>query len=57
LSVPAASAEECPDCGAQLDLTDVGAVGDLVDCPNCGAVFELVALAPFTLAPFVDEEK
>ncbi|MHB1501555.1 MAG: lysine biosynthesis protein LysW [Candidatus Dormibacteria bacterium] len=50
-------AQECPDCGAQLDLTEAEEVGDLVDCPNCGAAFELVALQPFTLAPFVDEEK
>ncbi|MHB8312435.1 MAG: lysine biosynthesis protein LysW [Candidatus Dormibacteria bacterium] len=50
-------ARECPDCGAELDLTEAEEVGDLVDCPNCGAAFEVVALEPFTLAPFVDEEK
>ena len=50
-------ARECPDCGAELDLAEAEEVGDLVDCPNCGAAFELVALEPFTLAPFVDEEK
>jgi len=50
-------AENCPDCGADLDLGDLEEIGDLVDCPNCGATFELVALAPLTLAPFEDEEK
>ncbi|HUY57472.1 MAG TPA: hypothetical protein VMV12_06560 [Candidatus Micrarchaeaceae archaeon] len=50
-------AKSCPECGADLDLVDVGEIGDLVDCPNCGATFELVALAPLTLAPFEDEEK
>lgn len=50
-------AENCPDCGAELDLGDLEEIGDLVDCPNCGATFELVALAPLTLAPFEDEEK
>lgn len=50
-------ARECPDCGDELDLAEAEEVGDLVDCPNCGAAFELVALEPFTLAPFVDEEK
>ncbi|MFZ0995750.1 MAG: lysine biosynthesis protein LysW [Candidatus Dormiibacterota bacterium] len=52
-----AAAKRCPDCGAELDLGEVQEVGDLVDCPNCGATFELVALAPLTLAPFEDEEK
>jgi lysine biosynthesis protein LysW len=52
-----AVANPCPDCGAELDLGEVQEVGDLVDCPNCGATFELVAVAPLTLAPFEDEEK
>lgn len=52
-----AAAKLCPDCGAELDLGEVHEVGDLVDCPNCGSTFELVALAPLTLAPFEDEEK
>ncbi len=47
----------CPDCGADLDLLGDEEVGALVDCPHCGAVFEVVATAPFTLAPFEDEEK
>ncbi len=51
------SGEDCPDCGAELDLSDAQAVGDLVDCPNCGATFELVAMSPLTLSAFVDEEK
>lgn len=49
--------QSCPDCGADLELAGDEEVGGLVDCPNCGAVFEVVALGPFTLAPFVDEEK
>jgi lysine biosynthesis protein LysW len=57
VSVTGAPAKQCPDCGSELDLTDVDEIGDLVDCPNCGAAFELVALAPLTLAPFEDEEK
>ncbi|MGA9775391.1 MAG: lysine biosynthesis protein LysW [Candidatus Dormiibacterota bacterium] len=47
----------CPDCGTDMDLLGDEEVGSLVDCPNCGAVFEVVALEPFTLAAFVDEEK
>jgi len=57
LSADLARSEECPDCGAQLDLAEAEEVGDLVDCPNCGAAFEVVALTPFTLVAFVDEEK
>ncbi len=57
MSVTDAPAKQCPDCGSELDFTDVDEIGDLVDCPNCGATFELVALAPLTLAPFEDEEK
>jgi len=57
VSVIGAPAKHCPDCGAELDLGEVEELGDLVDCPNCGAAFELVALAPVTLAPFEDEEK
>lgn len=47
----------CPDCGADLNPDQGPEVGDLLDCPNCGAVFEVVAVRPFTVAPFVDEEK
>ncbi|MHB8394576.1 MAG: lysine biosynthesis protein LysW [Candidatus Dormibacteria bacterium] len=57
MSADLARSEECPDCGAQLDLAEAEEVGDLVDCPNCGAAFEVVALTPFTLVAFVDEEK
>jgi lysine biosynthesis protein LysW len=57
MTVSARTGQQCPDCGADLDLAAAEEVGDLVDCPNCGAAFELVALEPFTLAPFLDEEK
>ncbi|MGA2873812.1 MAG: lysine biosynthesis protein LysW [Candidatus Dormibacteria bacterium] len=57
MSETGAPTQRCPDCGSPLDLTDAEEVGDLVDCPNCGAAFELMALEPVTLAPFVDEEK
>ncbi len=51
------AAPRCPDCGAELDLSDATEAGDLADCPNCGATFELVSTAPIRLEPFVDEEK
>lgn len=57
MSTEPARQEQCPDCGAQLDLSEAEEVGDLVDCPNCGAAFEVVALTPFTLVAFLDEEK
>ncbi len=57
MSATGALAGTCPDCGADLDLAEVGEIGDLVDCPNCGATFELVGVTPLTLAPFEDEEK
>ncbi|MGH7643280.1 MAG: lysine biosynthesis protein LysW [Candidatus Dormibacteria bacterium] len=57
MSATGTLAQNCPDCGAGLDLVDVEEIGDLVDCPNCGATFELVGLAPLTLQPFEDEEK
>jgi lysine biosynthesis protein LysW len=57
VSATGAPAQQCPGCGSPLDLSDAEEVGDLVDCPNCGATFELMALEPVTLAPFVDEEK
>ncbi|MGH7691357.1 MAG: lysine biosynthesis protein LysW [Candidatus Dormibacteria bacterium] len=57
MSATAGAPRPCPDCGAELDSSEVEEIGDLVDCPNCGAAFELVSLSPFTLAPFEDEEK
>ncbi|MGH7639974.1 MAG: lysine biosynthesis protein LysW [Candidatus Dormibacteria bacterium] len=57
MAVVAGETGHCPDCGADLDLTDVAEVGDLVDCPNCGAAFEVTNLAPLSLDPFEDEEK
>lgn len=47
---------ECPECGAELDLTDV-VEGEIVQCEDCGAELEVVSLNPVTLELAPEEEE
>lgn len=47
----------CPECGADLGLTDVE-VGEIVSCPECGADLEVLSVNPLQLglAPAEEED-
>jgi len=47
----------CPECGAELELTDVEQ-GEIVTCPDCGVDLEVLTVNPVTvgLAPEEGED-
>ena len=47
----------CPECGAELDLTEV-VQGEIVVCPDCGVDLEVTSLQPpaVALAPMEEED-
>jgi alpha-aminoadipate carrier protein LysW len=47
---------ECPECAAQVPLTDA-VPGEILPCPECGADLEVVSLTPPTLALAPQEEE
>jgi alpha-aminoadipate carrier protein LysW len=48
----------CPECGAELDLSTGLEVGEILVCPDCGVELEVVNLSPISLqlAPEVEED-
>ncbi len=53
----AALTVDCPECGAEIDLTDL-IVGEIVVCPDCGVELEVMSLTPpvVELAPEEEED-
>ncbi len=49
---------ECPECAAQLELSDEVEVGEILICSDCGVELEVVGLEPLRLdkAPEVEED-
>lgn len=53
MSLPA----ECPECGADVSLSDDVMEGEIVQCAECGAELEVVSLNPLTLDLAPEEEE
>ena len=47
---------ECPECGAQLELGEV-VQGEIVQCEDCGAELEVMSVDPLTLELAPEEEE
>ncbi|CAN5544810.1 lysine biosynthesis protein LysW [soil metagenome] len=47
---------ECPECGAELDLSDA-VQGEIIQCEDCGAELEVVSLDPVMLELAPEEEE
>jgi alpha-aminoadipate carrier protein LysW len=49
---------ECPECAAELELTEKIEEGEIVVCPDCGVELEVVSVDPLELelAPDVEED-
>lgn len=49
---------ECPECGAEIELSDDVMAGEIVVCPDCGVECEVLSLDPLELglAPEEDED-
>jgi alpha-aminoadipate/glutamate carrier protein LysW len=52
----ASGSAECPECFAEIDLTDV-MQNEIVQCVECGADLEVVSLSPLTLELAPEEEE
>ncbi len=53
-----ASTVACPECAAEVALTENTEVGEIIVCPDCGVDLEVTALDPATiqLAPMEQED-
>ncbi|MFA6458616.1 MAG: lysine biosynthesis protein LysW [Patescibacteria group bacterium] len=50
---------KCPQCDADLNITDDAEVGEIISCDECGAELEVKALTPSVVlddAPAVKED-
>ena len=52
------SAVTCPECEAQIELTDGTEVGEIIVCSDCGVDLKVTAIDPATvqLAPMEQED-
>lgn len=57
-TVTAPSTVECPECCAEVSLTQGAVLHEILPCADCGAELEIVALDPVEvdLAPEVEED-
>jgi len=48
----------CPECGAQTDVSTGTKAGEIVYCPGCNAELEVVTVDPvaLALAPGIEED-
>ncbi len=48
----------CPECDAEIEVSEEIEKGEIVTCPDCGAELEVVGLDPmeFELAPEEEED-
>jgi alpha-aminoadipate carrier protein LysW len=48
---------ECPECAAEVELSDDVMEGEIVNCPDCGVELEVVSVDPPTLELAPEEEE
>lgn len=46
----------CPDCKAEIILTEGVMVGDIVECSVCGTEVEILSLEPLKYCELVEEK-
>jgi alpha-aminoadipate carrier protein LysW len=48
----------CPECAADITLTDDALQGEIIQCPDCGVELEVMSLDPprLDLAPEEEED-
>ena len=49
---------ECPECAAEIDVSDVSIPNEILECPDCGVELEVINLDPIevVLAEEPDED-
>ena len=48
---------ECPECGADVPVTENVESGELVECPECGVELEVTGTDPVALQAAPQEEE
>ena len=49
-----AAVVECPECGAELETSNVE-VGEIIVCAECGVELEVLSVGPVTVGPAPEE--
>jgi alpha-aminoadipate carrier protein LysW len=57
MATATASTAECPECGAELEISDNVEKGEILQCADCGAELEVVNTDPVELALAPEEEE
>ncbi len=52
-----ATQASCPECGADVSLSEKVEKGEIVQCGDCGAELEVVKINPVELALAPEEEE
>jgi alpha-aminoadipate carrier protein LysW len=47
----------CPECDAEIDLSDDVLEGEIIQCPECGTDLEVTSVDPPTLELAPEEEE
>ena len=49
---------ECPDCGAEKELSSKVEMGEIMSCACCGTMLEILSLQPLQIgkAPHIEED-
>jgi alpha-aminoadipate carrier protein LysW len=47
----------CPECDAEIDLSDDVLEGEIIQCPECGTDLEVTSVDPPTLDLAPEEEE
>jgi alpha-aminoadipate carrier protein LysW len=47
----------CPECDAEIDLSDDVLEGEIIQCPECGTDLEVTSMDPPTLELAPEEEE
>ena len=57
-TIAASQTVECPECCAEITLTQAAVLHEILPCSDCGAELEVIALDPVQvdLAPEVEED-
>ena len=48
---------QCPECAATVRIADGTVANEIIQCADCGVELEVLATAPWTLAPAPEEEE
>ncbi len=48
---------QCPECGAEIEISGDLMIGEIIHCTECGAELEVISTDPLTLAVAPEAEE